>query len=293
METIALKKIQADANQPRKYFAADKMRSLTESIKREGIITPLVVEKVGDGYLLIDGERRFRAATELGLKEVPVVIEATRSATERAVRQFTIQEMHEAWTPLEKAVALTGLSDKLGLKLEDVCKLLNINRHSTEQYISFSRLADKENFIRNEVPIDFARGLASVTNSAKKAYAKQDKEFSKTDQKRLEKRIIVGIKDGSIEARKDVSKLSFAFTKNPKMIEKYISDAKLTPQGVYLDSGAQGARALSNMNFSVNYVLSNMAIFMKHQDVEVSPYIVSSVKRMIAESEKFVRAFDK
>lgn len=293
MEKILLKNIQPDANQPRKYFAADKMRGLTESIKREGIITPLVVEKVGTGYLLIDGERRYRAAIELGLKEVPVVVEETRNATERAVRQFTIQEMHEAWTPLEKAIALGDLSDKLGLKLPEVCKLLNINRHSTDQYVSFSKLADKENFMRNEIPIDYARGISAAVLTAKKMYAKDDKDFTKTDQKRLEKRLVVGIKDGSIEKRADVSKLSFAFQKNPKMIEKYIGDAKLTPQGVYLDSGAQGARALSNMKFSANYLLNHMATYMKHQDVEVNPDLISSMKRVIAESEKFVRSFSK
>lgn len=293
MEKILLKKIQPDENQPRKYFAADKMHGLVESIKREGIITPLVVEKVGDGYLLIDGERRYRAAVELGLKEVPVVVEETRNATERAVRQFTIQEMHEAWSPIEKAIALGDLSDKLGLKLIDVCKLLNINKHATEQYISFSHLADKENFVRNEVPIDFARGFAGVANAIKKAYRLKDKEFTKSDQKRLEKRLIVGIKDGSIEKRSDVSNLSFAFTKNPKMVEEYMSDTKITPQGMYIKSGAQGARALSNLKFSANYILSHMAVFMKYQDVEVEPELVGTLKRVVAESEKFVRAFDK
>lgn len=293
METILLKKIQADVNQPRKYFAADKMRSLTESIKREGIITPLVVEKVGDGYLLIDGERRFRAATELGLKEVPVVVEATRSATERAVRQFTIQEMHEAWTPLEKAIALGDLSDKLGLKLVDVCKLLNINRHATESYLNFSRLADKDNFVRNEVPIDYARGIVGATNAAKRVYAQEEKEFTKSDQKRLEKRLISSIKDGSVETRGDISKLSFAFSNNMKMVEKYIGDTKLTPQGAYLDSGAQGLRALTNIKFNANYIVNHIETFMKHQDIEVDADVIAGLKRSIVASEKFVRQFDK
>lgn len=292
MDKVLLSKIKPDENQPRKLFDATKMRGLRDSIKREGIITPLVVEKVGDGFLLIDGERRFRAATELGLKEVPVIVEATRNATERAIRQFTIQEMHEGWSPVEKAVALAGLSEKLGIKLTEVCTLLNVTPHSTEMYLAFSKLADKEGFVRSEIPLDFVRGFIGATNAAKKAYEKQEKEFSRSDQKRLERRLIVGIKDGSIVKRKDVSNLSFAFSKDMKMIEKYIGDTKLTPRGMYLESGAQSVRALSNANFSANYIVNHLRTFMQKPDTEVSKDVIANLKVAKSEIENFLAKFD-
>lgn len=66
---IPLKNIVPDAEQPRKNFDPERMADLIGSIKKHGIISPLQVQDIGNGtYLLEDGERRFRAATELGLK---------------------------------------------------------------------------------------------------------------------------------------------------------------------------------------------------------------------------------
>ena len=91
MESVLIGKIEADENQPRKYFAADKMHTLKESIKKHGIKVPVVVEPIGNGkYRLIDGERRFRAESELKLKVVPAIIEEPKNATERLIEQYQL-----------------------------------------------------------------------------------------------------------------------------------------------------------------------------------------------------------
>lgn len=294
MQTLKLKEIVPDENQPRQYFPADKMHSLEQSIKREGIITPLVVEKVGDKYILIDGERRFRAATKLGLREVPVIIEQTRSGTERALRQFAIQEQHEAWTPIEKALALGRLSDDLKISLVEVCKLLNISPDITRNYVAFSRLADKEGFVKSEVPLAYASHLASVAKVARNESSKQlEEEFTKQDAKKLERRIIDDISSGVITDTGQVSKLTFTFIKNPKLIKEYVGNAKATPEGLFLKSGAQGAQAMRALMYNANYIDRNIALFMKHQDVEIPQELIRRMKLARDAVAKFLTHFDR
>ena len=74
IKTLSINLIKANENQPRKYFNNDKISKLAESIKEHGIIQPLVVMKKGEVYIIVAGERRWRAAKFLGLKELPVVI---------------------------------------------------------------------------------------------------------------------------------------------------------------------------------------------------------------------------
>lgn len=293
-DTVLLSKIVPDVNQPRHYFAADKLNLLKESIKREGIISPLIVEKVGEGYLLLDGERRFRAATELNLKHVPVIVEDARNATDRLIRQFTVQEQHEGWTPIEKAMALTRLSEELGIGLQEVCKLLNISPSTTRQYVAFSRLADKEGYMKSEVPLEFVTYINSVRNSARRESSNQLKEeFTRSDDKKLEKRIVADIRSGNIVSRDQISKLGFAFEKNPKSIKKYMADEKTTAEGLFLSSGAQGARALRNINFNATYLTRHLKVFMQNPDVKVTNQTILSMKHAKDELSKFITAFEK
>ena len=74
-ELLSIDLINLPASQPRRYFDSLAMQSLVESIKTDGILQPLLVRPVGNNqYELIAGERRYRAAREIGLKEVPVTI---------------------------------------------------------------------------------------------------------------------------------------------------------------------------------------------------------------------------
>lgn len=276
---VKLSDIQPDENQPRKYFSAEKMHSLSESIKREGIITPLVVEKVGNKYLLVDGERRFRAATELRLEKVPVVVEEPKKAIERLIRQFTVQEQHEAWTPVEKAMALINLSAELGITLREVCKLLNVADTEARRYVAFASLADKETWVRSEVPITFAEYITAVKSVCRRV-SEQDlnKEFTQQDEKKLERRIVIGIKDGTIQRRTDITKLSDSFIKDPKSLKKFMEDIKITPTALYLEVGAQGSHALRNVMYNTSYILTHGTRFLNQKDVKINPEQVRSLK---------------
>lgn len=279
-EIVKLSRVQVDENQPRKYFDTVKLRALLKSIEKEGIISPLIVEKVGDNFLLIDGERRWRAAIELNLKEVPVIIESLSTKAERRARQFTVQEQHEAWTPAEKANALIELSDEVGLSLYETCKLLNVAPGDIHRYVAFSQMVDKEGFLKSRVPVDYAVAIQSLRNSVKRIYENDlKKEFTRNDEKKLEHRIIKSVMDGHVTKRTEIVRLKDAFTKNPKLIEVYLESSKETPTSLYLKAEAQGATALRNMTIQANYVSSWAERFLQNRDVKITPQQIASYKK--------------
>src|SRR3990172_10703330 len=107
---ISLKQIRRDMNQPRKEFKSVSLDSLTENIRKNGILVPLVVMPMGPDkkgqYLLIDGERRHRAAEKIGLKTVPCVVMAKVEGFDLDVMRFAIHQQREDWSPFERADAL-------------------------------------------------------------------------------------------------------------------------------------------------------------------------------------------
>lgn len=280
MEKLKVTQIVPDEKQPRNYFAADKMNKLRNSIEREGIINPLVVEEIGkDKYLLIDGERRFRCAVELGLKEVPVVIEPQREYKDRLLRQFAMQEMHEGWTPLEKAVALDNLSQELGVDLHEVCKIIGATKDETKKYVAFAQIVGKSNFLKNEIPLDWAMGIRSLTNLAKKLTETElEEKFDKTDIARLERRVVELIKNGDLTLREDIARLKDAFVKEPKLIEKFMEDKTTTPQSLFLESKGQGAYHIRNVMNHIGYATSHAKKFILLKDVELTQEQLSRLR---------------
>ncbi|WP_347277827.1 ParB/RepB/Spo0J family partition protein [Leptolyngbya sp. FACHB-711] len=89
VSTVPIRKIVLPKRQPRRYFDPEKLAQLTQSVKEHGILEPLLVRPLEDGYELIAGERRYRAAKEVGLKEVPVVV---REFNDRQALQVALIE---------------------------------------------------------------------------------------------------------------------------------------------------------------------------------------------------------
>lgn len=270
-EMVDVKKILPDENQPRKYFAADLMYTLKQSIKKHGIKVPITVEDMGGGkYLLIDGERRFRAALELGLKQVPAIIEAPKSEVERLIEQFSIQEQHAAWTPIEKAMALLSLSKVMSKTLVEVCKMLDIDHRSAGRYVAFAELADKESFVKNEVPIDYALHVRVLKNSARNITEKVlEEEFTRQDEKKLEHQLTKMILRGDVKKRGDVVKLGDSFKKDPKLIEKFLTKDNVTPASLFLEAKAQGTHHLRNAYHMARLLATHIDAYMRIKDVQI------------------------
>jgi ParB family transcriptional regulator, chromosome partitioning protein len=116
---ISLDSIVPSGLQPRKDFAPEPLQELVDSIRQHGIIQPLIVRQVGGRCELIAGERRWRAAQELGLTEVPAII---RSANDLEVLELSLIEnlQRSDLNPIEEAQGYARLADEFGLRQEDI-----------------------------------------------------------------------------------------------------------------------------------------------------------------------------
>ena len=107
--------------QPRKKFAADKLKELKDSIKEKGIIQPVIVRTIEDGYELIAGERRFRAVKELGYDEIPAIVKEVSDAD--SLELSLIENIQrEELNPVEEANAYMDLIEKFNFSQEEISK---------------------------------------------------------------------------------------------------------------------------------------------------------------------------
>lgn len=124
---IALGEIQSSPYQPRQNFKPESLQELVDSIREQGIIQPLIVRKVDRHYELIAGERRWRAAKTLGLKDVPAIL---REASDRQVLEFAlIENLQRAdLNVVEEAQAYARLSSEFNLKQEEIARKVGKSR---------------------------------------------------------------------------------------------------------------------------------------------------------------------
>lgn len=132
--SIPLDQISLPPNQPRRYFDSEALKQLTESIKQHGILQPLLVRPLdGEKHELVAGERRYRAAQELGLKVVPVVI---RELDDNAAFQLALIEnlLREDLNPVEETEGILQLlALKLGRNVEEIPPLLRRLQHERKE----------------------------------------------------------------------------------------------------------------------------------------------------------------
>ena len=125
---IDINKIKPNPNQPRKNFDQDALNELAASIKVHGIVQPIVLNQQPDGqYLIIAGERRWRAANICGLKTVPAVI---KNYPDKQIKEISIIEnlQREDLNPIEAAKAIKELMDEYGLTQETVSDRIGKSR---------------------------------------------------------------------------------------------------------------------------------------------------------------------
>ncbi|HZR77760.1 MAG TPA: ParB/RepB/Spo0J family partition protein [Chthoniobacterales bacterium] len=124
---VGLATISPSPLQPRKNFAPDALQELIESIREHGIIQPLIVRRVDGRHELIAGERRWRAAQELGIAEVPVII---RTATDLEVLELSLIEnlQRTDLNAIEEAQGYARLADEFGMKQDEIAQKVGRSR---------------------------------------------------------------------------------------------------------------------------------------------------------------------
>lgn len=117
----------ANPNQPRKAFDEGALRELAASISRHGVIMPIIVNRSGDRFMIIAGERRWRASKLAGLRKVPVII---KNYSERQIKEISLIEnlQREDLNPIEAANAMRALMDDYGLTQDELADRIGKSR---------------------------------------------------------------------------------------------------------------------------------------------------------------------
>lgn len=155
--------VEPNRNQPRKEFDKEALSELADSIKQYGILQPIMVQKNGDMYEIIAGERRWRAAKEAGLKEVPVIV---RDYDKQKIMEISIIEniQRENLNPIEEAMAYQCLMEEYGLKHDELADKVSKNRSTITNSMRLLRLSEniQQMIIDGKISTGHAKVLLSV-----------------------------------------------------------------------------------------------------------------------------------
>lgn len=153
-------------NQPRKTFEDDKMEELTESIKKYGVIQPIIVRKDGNLYTIIAGERRWRACKNANIAKIPCIVRdiENKNASEIALIE-NIQR--EDLNPIDEANAYEFIIERYGITQEEVSNIVGKSRVYVSNIMRLTNL-DKyvqEKIIKNEITAGHGRAILSLPPS--------------------------------------------------------------------------------------------------------------------------------
>lgn len=162
---VPLNKIKSNSEQPRKSFDNEKIIELSESIKQHGILQPLIVKEDGTGYIIVAGERRWRAAKLAGLKEIPVMI---MDLTDKQVLEISLIEniQRQDLNPIEEAVAYKKLITDFDITQEELSKRLGKSRTAITNIMRLLNLDTRvqQYLIENVLSEGHGRALLSISN---------------------------------------------------------------------------------------------------------------------------------
>jgi ParB family chromosome partitioning protein len=159
---IPVEAVAPNPRQPRTTFEDDALEALAMSIREVGVLQPIVVRKAGNGFELIAGERRLRAAKLAGLATVPAVIRESDDA--ESLREALIENIHrEDLNPIELAEAFRELLEELGLKQETLAERLGMSRSHIANTIRLLQLPTEVQQLIGEGRIQAGHGRALLS----------------------------------------------------------------------------------------------------------------------------------
>jgi len=159
--------IKPNRYQPRRHFAENDMAELAASIRAQGIIQPLLVRKDGDGYELVAGERRLRAAKMAGLAEVPIVVKDVGQA--EMLEMSIVENIQRAdFNPIEEANAYHRLMTEFGLTQDQAAERVGKSRSAVANFLRLRQLDDaiKTSIVEGEISMGHARALLGLEDPA-------------------------------------------------------------------------------------------------------------------------------
>lgn len=167
IEEIKLVDIKPNPFQPRRIFDADKIDELAQSIKEHGVFQPIILKKVKVGYIIVSGERRYRAALKVGLNSIPSII---RQYEESKVAEIALAEnlQRENLTPIEEAEAYKIIMKSLKLtQIQLASKVGKSRSHVTNTLGLLNLPQEVQNMLlTNQISMGHARALSKLENQS-------------------------------------------------------------------------------------------------------------------------------
>jgi ParB family chromosome partitioning protein len=159
-----------NSHQPRGHIDDTRLEELAQSIRGNGVIQPILVRRSGDGYRIIAGERRWRAAQRAGLHKVPVVVRDVPDGKEQQLLELALIEniQRENLNPIDEALAYQRLADEFGLTQDQIAAAVGKDRSSIANFVRLLKLPDE---VRSEVAsgalsMGHARALLGLGDAA-------------------------------------------------------------------------------------------------------------------------------
>jgi len=191
---ISINKIKSDEEQPRKLFDSEKIAELAESIKAHGIIQPLILRQyMEDKYIIVAGERRWRAAKMVGLKEIPAVI---MELSDRDILEISLIEniQRQDLNPIEEALAYRKLLNDFKITQEELSKRIGKSRVAITNTIRLINLDERvqQYIIESILTEGHGRVLLTISDKQKQYELAQqviDEKLSVRELERLIKKV--------------------------------------------------------------------------------------------------------
>ena len=162
---LLIDEISPNRFQPRKYFDDEKLEELIASIKENGVLQPVVVQRAESGYELVVGERRWRASKKAGLKKIPAVIREV--SDDQSLELAIIENIHrQDLNPIEEAEAYARLAEEFALTQEMIANKVGKSRTAVANTMRLLKLSRKikEDLISGKLSMGHARALLGLEN---------------------------------------------------------------------------------------------------------------------------------
>ena len=204
--------IEPNREQPRKEFNQEHLEELAESIRQYGVLQPIMVQKNGELYEIIAGERRWRAAKMAGLKEVPVMIRDYDK--QKKMEISLIENVQRAdLNPIEEAMAYMQLIEEFGLKQEEIAERVAKNRTTITNSLRLLKLDSRiqELLVQGAISNGHTRALLAIEDMDKQYAAAELIVKKKLSVREVEKLVKSILKPDNKEKKKEEKDLSFIF----------------------------------------------------------------------------------
>lgn len=198
IQRLLIQDIAPNPEQPRREHPDEMHQELTKSIKRHGVLQPIIVVKHGNGYRIVAGERRWRAAKAAGLKNVPAIVRSLQELEQ--VELALIENIQRVdLSPLEQALAVYKLQQQFNLKLDEIAAKLGKATSTISNLTRLLQLPEqaREALSQGKISEGHARAILSLNDQTDKQLQLLSSILNNNWSVRQAEQFAVGVKSGA------------------------------------------------------------------------------------------------